>query len=72
MVNVSLCGLTLAACRMCLAAHPQKQALVAQELQRLGLLATLAQPEPRHVSPDDLPKLQYLDAVRHLSLVSAS
>ena len=49
---------------MCLAAHPHKQALVVRELQQLGLVASPSQPEPRTLVADDIPKLQYLDAVR--------
>ena len=53
---------------MCLAAHPDKQTLVAQELRRLGLLASADNPEPRNVTADDLPKMVYLDTVWPLSL----
>ena len=50
-------------CRMCLAAHPEKQAKLAHELQQHGLLATPENPHPRQVTADDLPKLHYTDAV---------
>ena len=58
-------------CRMCLAAHSHKQALVAKELQELGLLATPENPEPRALTADDLPKLLYLDAVRSAQHLAA-
>ena len=49
--------------RLSLAAHPQLQAKLAQELDEAGLLASPSRPEPRPLTHADLTALPYMDAV---------
>lgn len=56
-------ALTTPVRRALLAAHPEKAQLLAEELDRAGLLATPERPEPRGMVFSDLASLTYLDGV---------
>lgn len=50
--------------------HPEIEARIVEELERLGLLATPDKPQPRALQYEDLSKLTYLNLVikvRHRS-----
>ena len=50
-------------CRFLLSQHPEVEARVVQELQRLGLCASAQRLEPRQLAYADLAELAYLQAV---------
>ena len=50
-------------CRFLLSQHPEVEAKVVQELQRLNLCASAQRPEPRQLAYADLAELAYLQAV---------
>ncbi len=49
--------------RALLAAHPEQERALAEELDRAGLLAAPANPTPRPMNFADLARLTYLDGV---------
>ncbi len=57
--------------RALLAAHPEEERALAEELDRAGLLATPANPTPRPLTFSDLPRLTHLDGVSPLLLTFA-
>lgn len=56
-------------CRALVAAYPEVQARLVEELRSAGLLATPENPTPRRPEYSDLGTLRYLDAVPALTLL---
>ena len=50
-------------CRYTVSQHPKVEAKIVAELQRLGLMPTAEQPQPRDLEYADMSELTYLQAV---------
>ncbi|CAK0744791.1 hypothetical protein CVIRNUC_001574 [Coccomyxa viridis] len=61
--GIDTTGHTGSFCLFLLSQHPEVEAKVVQELQRLGLCASVQRPEPRQLAYADLAELAYLQAV---------